>query len=163
MSKTVSATEVRCDDLQPLLLLKVKFIYSEKATKFCEISTLDLSYVVPVKSTVEIFKILWPFQNILTLTQSGSNLAVKGIEVTIFWEGHINLKNSLFVLKFLSNFKNRFSIFFRNFVASSQYLNFCFWNEMHINNKVILKSYCEAARKRLNEKETKMAVSIFNF
>ena len=32
---------------------KVKLIYSEKATKFCEISTLDLSYVVPVKSTVE--------------------------------------------------------------------------------------------------------------
>ena len=32
----------------------VKFIYFEKATKFCEISTLDLSYVVPVKSTVEI-------------------------------------------------------------------------------------------------------------
>ena len=32
----------------------VKFIYSEKATKFCEISTLDLSYVGPVKSTVEI-------------------------------------------------------------------------------------------------------------
>ena len=32
----------------------VKFIYSEKATKFCQISTVDLSYVVPVKSTVEI-------------------------------------------------------------------------------------------------------------
>ena len=32
----------------------LKFIYSEKATKFCKISTLDLSYVVPVKSTVEI-------------------------------------------------------------------------------------------------------------
>ena len=30
------------------------FIYSEKATKFCEISTLGLSYVVTVKSTVEI-------------------------------------------------------------------------------------------------------------
>jgi hypothetical protein len=29
-------------------------MYSEKATKFCEISTVDLSYVVPVKSTVEI-------------------------------------------------------------------------------------------------------------
>ena len=28
----------------------VKFIYSEKATKFCKISTVDLSYVVPVKS-----------------------------------------------------------------------------------------------------------------
>ena len=28
--------------------------YSEKVTKFCEISTLLLSYVVPVKSKVEI-------------------------------------------------------------------------------------------------------------
>ena len=32
----------------------LKFIYSEKAPKFCEISTLLLSYVVPVKSKVEI-------------------------------------------------------------------------------------------------------------
>ena len=32
----------------------LKFMYSEKATKFFEISTIDLSYVVPVKSTVEI-------------------------------------------------------------------------------------------------------------
>ena len=32
----------------------LKFIYSEKATNFCEISTLDLSYVVTVKSMVEI-------------------------------------------------------------------------------------------------------------
>ena len=29
----------------------VKFIYSEKATNFCEISTVDLPYVVMVKST----------------------------------------------------------------------------------------------------------------
>ena len=34
----------------------LKFIYSEKATKFCKISTVDLSYVVPVKSTVEILQ-----------------------------------------------------------------------------------------------------------
>ena len=33
--------------------LQLKSIYSEKATKFCEISTVDLSYVVTVKSTVE--------------------------------------------------------------------------------------------------------------
>ena len=32
----------------------LKFIYSEKATNFCEISTVDLSYEVMVKSTVEI-------------------------------------------------------------------------------------------------------------
>ena len=34
----------------------LKFIYSEKATKFCEISTVDLSYVVPVKCQVEILQ-----------------------------------------------------------------------------------------------------------
>ena len=32
----------------------IKFIYSEKALQLCEISTVDLSYVVPVKFTVEI-------------------------------------------------------------------------------------------------------------
>ena len=35
---------------------KVKFIYSEKATNFCEISTVDLSYVLTVNSTVEILQ-----------------------------------------------------------------------------------------------------------
>ena len=34
--------------------IQLKFIYSEKATNFCKISTKDLSYVVMVKSTVEI-------------------------------------------------------------------------------------------------------------
>ena len=32
----------------------LKFIYSERATKCCEIYSVDLSYVVTVKSTVEI-------------------------------------------------------------------------------------------------------------
>ena len=32
----------------------LKFIYSEKATKFCKISTLLFSYIVPIKSKVEI-------------------------------------------------------------------------------------------------------------
>ena len=34
----------------------VQFIYSEKATQFCEISTVDLSYVITVKFTVEILQ-----------------------------------------------------------------------------------------------------------
>ena len=34
----------------------IKFIYSEKATKFCEISTLLLSYLVPVKSKLKILQ-----------------------------------------------------------------------------------------------------------
>jgi hypothetical protein len=41
-------------DISCVVVFSVKFIYSEKATKFCEISTIDLSYVVKVKSTVEI-------------------------------------------------------------------------------------------------------------
>ena len=43
--------------------MKLKFIYSEKVTNFCEISTVDLSYVVTVKSMVEI---IWTLnQNLL--------------------------------------------------------------------------------------------------
>ena len=39
----------------------LKFIYSEKAINFCEISTVDLSYALTVKSTVEILKIFVAF------------------------------------------------------------------------------------------------------
>ena len=51
----------------------LKFIYSEKAVKFCKISTLLLSYVVPVK---RLRKILRPSQNIKTL---------KDVEFSLFW------------------------------------------------------------------------------
>ena len=44
----------------------LKFIYSEKATKFCEISTLLLSYVVPVKSKMEISQNFVAFSEYLT-------------------------------------------------------------------------------------------------
>ena len=37
-----------------MLRNQLKFIYSEKATKFCEISTLDLTVCSTVKSKVEI-------------------------------------------------------------------------------------------------------------
>ena len=45
------------------ILVLIKFIYSEKATKSCKIFTLDLSYVVPVKSKVKIS------QNILAFSE----------------------------------------------------------------------------------------------
>ena len=35
-------------------MISLKFIYFEKTKKFCEISTIDLSYGVQVKYTVEI-------------------------------------------------------------------------------------------------------------
>ena len=47
----------------------IKFIYSEKATKFCEISTVDLSYVVLVKSTVEISQNFVAFSEYLNFTK----------------------------------------------------------------------------------------------
>ena len=47
---------ILCFSTSPVGILQIKFIYSEKATIICEISTVDLSYVVMVKSTVEISK-----------------------------------------------------------------------------------------------------------
>ena len=53
MPKAVKMRWVVSNDHSKFLL---KFIYSEKATKLCEISTLPLSYVVPVKSKVKILQ-----------------------------------------------------------------------------------------------------------
>ena len=47
--------------------IEVKFIYSEKATIFCKISTVDLSYVVMVKSTVEISQNFVTFSEYMNL------------------------------------------------------------------------------------------------
>ena len=52
----------------------LKFIYSEKATKFCEIFTLLLFYVVPVKSKVEIlqkFVAFWEYMNFIIIKITG--------------------------------------------------------------------------------------------
>ena len=46
----------------------MKFIYSEKATKFWEISTLLLSYSVPVKSKVEIPQNFMAFSEYMIFT-----------------------------------------------------------------------------------------------
>ena len=51
---TQPKVQLGSSDLKWQIYLFLKFIYSEKATKFCEISTVDLSYVVTVKSAVEI-------------------------------------------------------------------------------------------------------------
>ena len=46
----------------------LKFIYSKKATKFCEIFTLILSYVVPVKSKVKISQKFVAFSECMNFT-----------------------------------------------------------------------------------------------
>ena len=54
-----------------LLSNVIKFIHSEKATKFCEISTVDLSYVVSVKSTVEISQNFVAFSEYMNFNELG--------------------------------------------------------------------------------------------
>ena len=52
--------------------LILKFIYSEKATKFCEIFALLLSYVVPVKSEVKISKRIVAFSEYMNFIGKNS-------------------------------------------------------------------------------------------
>ena len=58
---------------------QVKFIYSEKATKFWEISTLLLSYVVPVKSKVEIS------QNFVASSEYMNFISIQFLHTYIHW------------------------------------------------------------------------------
>ena len=51
--KTTNSEKI-ASSLVEILINRVKFIYSEKATNFCEISTVNMPYVVTVKSTMEI-------------------------------------------------------------------------------------------------------------
>ena len=46
----------------------IKLIHSENATKFCETSILDLSYVVTVKSTAEISQNFVAFSEYMNFT-----------------------------------------------------------------------------------------------
>ena len=51
--------------------LRVNFIFSEKATNFCKTSTIDLSYVVTVKSMVEISQNVLAFSEYMNFTTGG--------------------------------------------------------------------------------------------
>ena len=54
----------------------MKFIYSEKATKFWEISTVDLFYAVTVKSTVEILQNFVAFSEYMNFTEAGNTITL---------------------------------------------------------------------------------------
>ena len=86
--------------------LTSKFVYSEKATKFCKICTLLLSTVHTDKSKVEICQILWPSQNIWTLL---SNIKYK---VEDFFKFCALLKKSELYLFFLASIMYWFLTYF---------------------------------------------------
>ena len=61
----------------PAISVKIKFIYSEKATKFCKISIVDLNVTTWDKSTLE------NLQNFVAFSEY--------MNFKILWEGHKNL------------------------------------------------------------------------
>ena len=76
--------------------LILNFIYSEKATKFCEISAVDLSYVVMVKSTVEILQNFVAFSEYMNFNKfSSANPAIylhlifefSSLKYQVWWTG----------------------------------------------------------------------------
>ena len=76
------------------LLLHSKFIYSEKATKFCEISTLLLT-VLYSKVRWIFRKILWPNQNIWTLSSSYKYFYWwLTLEQTSSWSNHTSFSSN---------------------------------------------------------------------
>ena len=52
------------------MYLALKFIYSEKATKFCEISTLDLTLCSSVKTKLEIMQNFVAFSEYINFTRT---------------------------------------------------------------------------------------------
>jgi hypothetical protein len=52
-------------------------IYSEKATFFFEISTVDLSYVLPIKSTMEILQNFVAFSEYMNFKKQTNSLSWK--------------------------------------------------------------------------------------
>ena len=62
--------------------VSIKFIYSEKATKFCEIFTLLLSYVVPVKSKVKISQNCVAFSEYMNFTLFILNSETSNLETS---------------------------------------------------------------------------------
>ena len=69
----------------------LKFIYSEKATKFCEISTLLLTAVHTVKSKVEISQNFVAFSEYMNFTTQDKSMVEILQKVVTFWE-HMNFK-----------------------------------------------------------------------
>ena len=65
---------LRCKD--KILLGVVKVIYSEKAIIFCEISTIDLSYVVTVKSMVEILRNFVAFSEYMNFKYNSEQIEI---------------------------------------------------------------------------------------
>ena len=66
-----SCSDVRPSQVENINLVRVKFIYSKKATKFCEISTLLLTGTTQDKSKVEFPQNFVAFSEYINFTKEG--------------------------------------------------------------------------------------------
>ena len=96
-------------------ILKIKFIYSEKATKFCEISNLDLSCVVTVKSTLEISQNFEAFSEYMNFIET---LALNSEHLREFLISRLNFEKKV--------------VFYINILEmshiSNRHVAYVFWN-----------------------------------
>ena len=101
-----------------VIFLFLKFIYSEKTTKFCKIFTLLLSYVVPVKSKVKISQNYVAFSEYMNFTNNVD-------KVHIFWKVHKNMMKSpgIFYTLLLVTSKKVWRVL-HIFVVFSEYIDF---------------------------------------
>ena len=67
----------------------VEFIYSEKATYFWKISTVDLSYVVTVKSMVEILQNFVAFSEYINFNYTSKIMPIIEINHTEIYCTHL--------------------------------------------------------------------------
>ena len=97
----------------------VKFINSEKATKFCEISTLLLAYVVPVKRKVEISQNFVAFSEYMNLNlQISTGIVIrkmKTLEMIVYFTPQtsfvrtVSFKHSPKEIEKISNFQQLYT------------------------------------------------------
>ena len=86
----------------------LKFIYSEKATKFCEIFTLLLSYIMPVKSKVKILQNFVAFSEYMNF--NSRNFADKSRILQKLFKNVTNISTGIQLLTFSINQNHRYFI-----------------------------------------------------
>ena len=77
------------------MFFKVKFLYSEKATKFCKIFTLLLSYVVPDKIKVKISQNFVAFSEYMNFTKKRPFCTWQFVKICILVNFIIQKLNSM--------------------------------------------------------------------
>ena len=96
---------VQFDPKEFIRLNYSKFIYNEKATNFCKISTADLSYVVTVKSTVDISQNFVGFSEYMNCTSCSLSMrAYARIWRDIFNFDYLITYFTISVIEFYWNF-----------------------------------------------------------